>query len=613
MIDTKINVALVAMPFLSCARPCLQIGLLKSIAERSGFRASTMHLNLDFAAMIGVPQYEVLCRHRGRMFGDWLFAEAAFDTEVPSADSFVEMFQDEVISLETALGVPPGWLIDVRRNIVLAFVERLIGAIEFGAYNVVGFSSTFQQNAASFALARRIKNRWPSVITIFGGSNFEGEMGRELTSKIKAIDYAVIGEGDVAFPNFLTALQQGVDPTTIPGVVKGGPQPKHFQPSLPFHKLDDLPTPNYEEFFVRSETLNVAKPAVRRKVDLPFESSRGCWWGAKKHCTFCGLNGQTLTYRSKSPQRMAAELEELSASYRSFQFEAVDNILDMGYLETLLPSLVASNRQYEFFYEIKSNMNRSRIRLLTEAGVKRVQPGIESLHSGILKLMDKGVTAAQNVNLLRWAMYYGVRVSWNILWGFPGEHEDQYREQAALMRHLTHLEPPTAAGRIWMERFSPIYFDRQRFPVRKLLPEASYQFVYPTYVDLKRVAYFFDYEFEESLPNDCYEETALVISKWQQEWKTKTTPSLTYWYSPSLMLIEDTRCEASTGSYVYREPISEIYHYFCEGPASISGLQRTYPDRWPLEEVQEVVDELCRVGLMMRDGNAYLSLAIPGR
>ena len=35
--------------------------------------------------------------------------------------------------------------------------------------------------------------------------------------------------------------------------------------------------------------------------------------------------------------------------------------------------------------------------------------------------MDKGVRAAQNVNLLRWARYYGIDVGWNILWGFPGE------------------------------------------------------------------------------------------------------------------------------------------------------------------------------------------------
>ena len=44
--------------------------------------------------------------------------------------------------------------------------------------------------------------------------------------------------------------------------------------------------------------------------------------------------------------------------------------------------------------------------------------------------MRKGVRAAQNVNLLRWAEVYGISVEWNVLWGFPGEREADYVEQA---------------------------------------------------------------------------------------------------------------------------------------------------------------------------------------
>ena len=51
---------------------------------------------------------------------------------------------------------------------------------------------------------------------------------------------------------------------------------------------------------------------LRRVVPtLLFETSRGCWWGAKSHCTFCGLNGETMAFRSKSPRRALDELEQL--------------------------------------------------------------------------------------------------------------------------------------------------------------------------------------------------------------------------------------------------------------------------------------------------------------
>ena len=40
---------------------------------------------------------------------------------------------------------------------------------------------------------------------------------------------------------------------------------------------------------------------------MVMETARGCWWDAKHHCTFCGLNGEFMGFRSKSPLRALAE------------------------------------------------------------------------------------------------------------------------------------------------------------------------------------------------------------------------------------------------------------------------------------------------------------------
>ena len=117
---------------------------------------------------------------------------------------------------------------------------------------------------------------------------------------------------------------------------------------------------------------------------LPLESSRGCWWGAAHQCTFCGLNGTSLGYRSKSPERVLAEVHELEDRYGVSDFEAVDNILDMGYHKTLLPELAADTSTRRIFYEIKANVSRAQVAALVDAGIMWVQPGIESLHSEVL-------------------------------------------------------------------------------------------------------------------------------------------------------------------------------------------------------------------------------------
>jgi radical SAM superfamily enzyme YgiQ (UPF0313 family) len=62
---------------------------------------------------------------------------------------------------------------------------------------------------------------------------------------------------------------------------------------------------------------------------LVIESSRGCWWGHKHYCTFCGLNGSLMTFRSKHPDAFFAEITELANRHRILDMIVVDNIMDM--------------------------------------------------------------------------------------------------------------------------------------------------------------------------------------------------------------------------------------------------------------------------------------------
>ncbi|MBB1247355.1 RiPP maturation radical SAM protein 1, partial [Streptomyces durbertensis] len=56
--------------------------------------------------------------------------------------------------------------------------------------------------------------------------------------------------------------------------------------------------PDFDAYFHRIE-LSSARPHLEPKLVL--EGSRGCWWGEKRHCTFCGLNGSSMRFRSKEP------------------------------------------------------------------------------------------------------------------------------------------------------------------------------------------------------------------------------------------------------------------------------------------------------------------------
>jgi ribosomal peptide maturation radical SAM protein 1 len=592
---------LVSMPFQQADRPSIQLGLLKAVADAHGHRVRTLHANLDFAVALGQDRYRLLAEHRGRQLGDWLFSIEAFGSAAPDPDG--ELL-DEIDAEIGYLGDSAReWLLAARERTVPAFLDALVE--EFAGVRVAAFSCTFQQNVVSFALARRLKRRHPDLLTVFGGANFDGEMGLELVRSVDCVDIAVLGEGDTAFPALLGALATGADPSSIRGVARRvGGEVVATPPAAPRERLDDLPPPDYGEYFDRAARLGLPT----EHIALPFESARGCWWGAKHHCTFCGLNGTTMRFRAKSPERVLAELDQQSRRYRTFRFDAVDNILDPGYLTGLLPSV--GDRDYEIFYEVKANLSRAQLKALATAGVTRLQPGLESLSSAVLALMDKGVRAAQNVNLLRWARYYGITVGWNILWGFPGETPADYAAQAAAVPHLVHLQPPAGANRVWLERFSPLFTDPERFPMRRREPEASYRRVYPSTVDIERVAYFFDYELENVPDDAAYAALADAVTRWSEIWRADPQPILVYRTAPGFLRIYDGRPD-QPGTYTFHDTLAAIYLACVDRPRTADGVRRELDGAVPAATVRAAFARFAERGLMFLDDDLAIALALP--
>ena len=594
-------------------RPSIQLGLLKSVAVAHGFTARTLHANLTFAKNIGLDYYQLLCKHRGRMVGDWLFSLDAFKDAAPDQDSrMAEELADDLAYLDVSAEKLHERLTRIRQVDVPEYLDALVDTFPWHEAAIVGFSSTFQQNTASFALARRLKERYPHIFTIFGGANFDGDMGLEFVRVLDYIDAAVIGEGDDAFPQLLDALARGADLRTIPGIAcRVAGEVKVTPPVSPTTSLDDLPIPDYDEYFKLAEDFDILPHVGHRKVWLPIETARGCWWGAKHHCTFCGLNATTMHFRSKSPQRVLDEFAQQARRYRSFHFEAVDNVLDMAYLKDLFPVLAATEAGYEIFYEVKANLSREQLRLMAKAGVMSIQPGIESLSSNVLRLMRKGVRAVQNVNLLRWSQYYGIRVSWNLIWGFPGETEQDYAEQAAVIPDLFHLPPPSAASRIWLERFSPLFTGQHTTPLRDRTPERSYRYIYPDGINLDRIAYFFDYLAESDVSEETYNEVRHAVAGWSDSWLAELPPTLKYWAAPHFVQICDSRRQGRDGTYTFEDTLADLYLACVDKPTTAAAVQRKLGLRLPAEAVQEIFEEFRQRGLMFLDGQFALALALP--
>jgi ribosomal peptide maturation radical SAM protein 1 len=375
-----------------------------------------------------------------------------------------------------------------------------------------------------------VRRRVPptEVAIVFGGANCEDDMGRALADHFDFIDCVVSGEGEGVIVDIARRLRSDADPNTaVPRFVQG--------PMV--SDMDGLPVPSFTDYFAAADAASFTD-----NTWLAAESSRGCWWGLKSHCTFCGLNGGTMAFRSKSAPRFAAELRTLSETYGTTRIALTDNILDMSYLRTLLPELVAQAREYQLFYETKSNLRKDQVELLAAAGIVSLQPGIESFSTPILKLMAKGTTRLQNVQLLKWCLELGVNVSWNLLFGFPGEDPREYDDMTDLLPALFHLPPPMGASKVRLDRFGPYWKWPERYGIRNLRHHWSYDFVFAGLPEpaRERLAYFFEHEYGDGRDPRTY---ARPLAELATQWRLAPRGSarLELRPSPTGQTIVDTR------------------------------------------------------------------------
>jgi ribosomal peptide maturation radical SAM protein 1 len=470
-------VLLLSMPFSSPHYPNLALGLLKPAIEAIGAVCDVHYFSLDYVDYLGSAAHDVITDVRCYMaqLGEWVwsglvhgeteadmrFLSECFGREHP------ELYQPEQLS--TLL---------VARSGAAAFIERCLDAVDWDQYAVVGLTTSFQQNMASLALAKRIKHRHPHVLTVLGGANCQDAMGRALHRHYDFLDAVCLGEGDHAFPSLVQRHLAG-ERLTTPGMVVRGDDADAPDPPAPplINELDLLPIPDFDAFFASRR----ASPAASDYAPaLVFETARGCWWGARQHCTFCGLNGTGMAFRSKSQERALLELMELVRRYDCRDVANADNILDLRYFEKFIPELAEAQLGLSIYYEVKANLRPAQVAALARAGIRRIQAGIEALDSGLLRLMRKGSTLIANVQLLKLAAEEGIYVEWLALYGFPNEDPAAYARTAALIPDLLHLQPPSAFLRVRADRFSPYFADPAAFGVTlEPLPAYKYLFPYP--------------------------------------------------------------------------------------------------------------------------------------
>nr|SBO90646.1 radical SAM/B12 binding domain protein [Nonomuraea gerenzanensis] len=618
------RVAFVVMPWAETRWASIGVSLLQSALTASSIASDVIYANLDFAEAVGNTMYNRIGTSSPKvaLVGEWLFTEGPVD----GADGG-ERFLNEVLLDEHGGFADFATIFQLGeiKALTAPFLDALARHEVWERYDLVGLTSTFQQNVAALGFARRLKQLHPHITVIMGGGNCEGPMGSAILRNYPAIDYVFRGEAEWLISRFVSDFRAaGARPGWVESdpfwSARAEPQPggRAVIVAGTAPSMDDLPVPEYHDFYNR---LRASRPGSSLPVDtaVPLETSRGCWWGEKKHCTFCGLNGMTMAFRSKSAARAFDELRKLVHDYgpgpkRRTNVLVVDNILDYRYFNDLLPMIAQSDLKVSLHYEVKSNLRLDQLMLLRDAGVHHLQPGIESMSNRLLEAMRKGTTRLRNLQTMKWCAELGIDVSWNYLHGFPGETDDDYADLPQLFSLVPHMSPPEHVGPARADRFSPFYESGADFGIVELTHERAYDHVYADLPSAERrdIAYFFRMRCDEPLASEpVLAAMSAAAERWRQDHAEARLEAS--WVDDHLRVIDTRPARPRPETEFDLDPAASSVLLALDQLRSAQAIERALPVPVPATEIAGALDRLLDAGLVVRDGDSYLALPVLNR
>lgn len=606
MHEKQKSVLLVALPFAGVTIPSIQLPVLEGYCRKRGLRIETAHLYLKAAEMYGLQHYHGLIyppndSYTAQMvFSRYVFPEHWMKNEEMFREYFQKNHQDKDFSFDEYVKRTDG------------FYHWVLDAVEWQAFEIIGFTLNYGQLLPSLAIAKKIKERDPEKKIILGGSRTAETLGVHVLQAFDFVDFIVSGDGEDALYRLASAYEhhQG-----IPGLIYRKENKVVWNTTEATVDLNTLPVPSYDRFF---QELAATSAEVQRYFQyygrLPVEISRGCWWN---RCTFCNLNLQHHCYREKSIGRILQEIQWLSERYRMMDFQLIGNTLPKTEYVTLFEKLRNLGKDFSFFAEARAGqLTSAEYMLMKEAGFTTIQTGIESFSRKYLQKMNKGVRVIDNIAVLKFCKENRIKNSYNLLVRYPNEEAVDFQETKRIMQLLKgYLDPPQLCE-LRVMHGSAIHRHPEQFNVRRLEHTSIDLLMYPAEYLKKDIAFVYDVIPEKPLENHPWES---LVEEWKQQQETvcrqasvshsSDDPGAFYFVDGGIFVkIYDKREPQDVRIFVLNELERQVF-LGCLDIVSRKELQRRFLDI-PDFELAAILQSFEKNGIVYVEDDQYLALPL---
>jgi len=260
--------------------------------------------------------------------------------------------------------------------------------------------------------------------------------------------------------------------------------------------------------------------------------------------------------------------------------------------------------------------SRTELARLVSAGFESYYAGIEHLSTSILRLMSKGITGLQAIRFLKWAAELGIKVTWNIICGYPGEDPSEYDRIASLVPRVVHLSPPYPLMPLVLGRSSNLWDDPAAAGIR-LLPPDSYGdcLVCDDGDVLGDLVPARDFEWlAQPHPSTYVGRCREAVTRWIENGAAYRALHLER--GPDFVRIVDGRVPSNPRRILLEGPLAAVYLACADGPtmrdlmARIDSGGEYEPDE---EALADMLAQFEEAGLLYSERGRFLALALDFR
>lgn len=303
--------------------------------------------------------------------------------------------------------------------------------------------------AAAIGLALRERG----TVVVMGGPAAGLRIVRELLVRLGSADAVLYGEGEQRVVELARWVAGGHDFGSIGGATLRGPDGRGLE-SLPEPalRIHDLPRACFEGMDVDGW--------------IPLITSRGCI----RDCSFCTEKFNWRRFRQRKVEDVLDEIEGLIDQYGTQRFEFNDDLINghVRWLDSFLDQLI--ERRWDLRWTCFMEPYRLTPRFIdkiAEAGCTLVKYGVQHFDPEMLRIIGRGDEVSEVVDTLRWTADHGIRVSFDIIPGHPGETEAHH---AVNMRMLPEVLEGHDLLEVNLNPFlllygSPVHLDPEKYGV----------------------------------------------------------------------------------------------------------------------------------------------------